>query len=480
MLILLLVLLSLHLLASSVAFIIGPFESGPDGAKFLAAATRSGILFVLPWTIASTSSSITRTLYRRGDLDLLLASPISARKVVSARLLGLAIEAVASVSLLLLPFANASALQGRLHWLALYPALAAAGLTGAALGFALALGLFFLAGPRRARVVSQIVATLVGASAVLAVQVLAVLPDGVRASLYGLVSAPTGGANMLVRLLAIPERAASGDVAAIVAWLVFAVAIFVGAVFVCGGAFVTATMRSAGEPSAPARSSARARFRLGLGAAMRVKEHRLLWRDPWLISQMMLQTLYTLPVGLALWKHGGPTGTAGIAFGPTLVVITGQLSGSLAWVALSAEDAPDFIASAPATRGQIERAKLAAVALPVALVMTLPMLALAWASPWGAFCALGCGLGAGLSGALLMLWRQAPSTRGMVLRRHSASKLVALGEHWLSLLWALATGMAAMGTELFLFPVALVAVTLFLVRPARARRAPAAPLAARP
>ena len=110
--------------------------------------------------------------------------------------------------------------------------------------------------------------------------------------------------------------------------------------------------------------------------------------------------------------------------------------------------------------------------------MTPPLLALAWASPWGAFCALGCGIGAGVSGALLMLWRQAPARRGMVLRRHSASKLVALGEHWLSLLWALATGVAALGSATFLIPVALVAVTLFLVRPARVRKAPPAPLVA--
>ena len=56
------------------------------------------------------------------------------------------------------------------------------------------------------------------------------------------------------------------------------------------------------------------------------------------------------------------------------------------------------------------------------------MIALAFASTWGAFCALGCGIGASVSAALLMLWRQAPARRGLVLRRHSQSKLVALVE----------------------------------------------------
>ena len=125
-------------------------------------------------------------------------------------------------------------------------------------------------------------------------------------------------------------------------------------------------------------------------------------------------------------------------------------------------------------RGQVERAKLAAIAAPVAIVMTPPLLALASASPWGALCALGCGIGACVSGALLMLWRQAPARRGLVLQRHSQSKLVALAEHWLSLNWALATGTAVFGSWLFLGPVLVVAMTLWLVKPSAPRlRAPA-------
>jgi ABC-2 type transport system permease protein len=180
---------------------------------------------------------------------------------------------------------------------------------------------------------------------------------------------------------------------------------------------------------------------------------------------MFLQALYTLPIGLMLWRNGGLTGTAGIAFGPTLVVIAGQLAGSLAWIAISAEDAPDFLATAPATRSRIERGKLAAIAFPVAFVMTTPLLALAYSSPWGALCALICGTAASASTGLLMLWRQSPARRGLVLRRHSQSKLVALTEHWLSLLWALTTAAAVFGSLVALAPAALAGVTLWLARP---------------
>jgi ABC-2 type transport system permease protein len=456
----------LHAFAWPVALWLGARENGPEGANFLALAMRIGVGFVLPWAIASPMTSIARQLHQRGDWDLLFASPVAARDALAARLVAQAIEAVASVSLLLLPLANASVLQGRVHWLAVYPALAAAGLFGAGFGLALAIALFFAVGPRRARVVSQIGATLVGASAVLGAQLVAMLPEETRARLIAELDAPGGGDGWR-GLLTLPARAAAGDPGALVGWIALALAIFVAVVWICGEPFSRAALQSAGAPSALGRARVGTKFRAELGPTLRLKEHRLLWRDPWLLSQMMLQVLYTVPIGVMLWRNGGPTGAAGIAFGPTLAVIAGQLTGSLAWIALSAEDAPDFLATAPAMRGDVERGKLAAVAVPVAMVMTPPLMALAWAAPWGAFCALFGGLGAGVSAGLLMLWRQAPARRGMVLRRHSQSKLVALAEHWLSMLWAMATGIAAFGSWAFVAPIALAALTLWAVRPRR-------------
>ncbi len=466
-------LIGLHLAAWPVALWFGSRENGPDGGRFLAATMRYGAVLILPWVIASTMTAVNRMLFLRGDLDLLFASPASPRNAIAARLFAQAIEAIAPVGLLLLPLADAGALQGRSHWLALYPTLFACGLFGAGLGLVFALGLFFAVGPRRARVVSQVGATLVGASAVLSVQVAAILPDLARARLYDALASGSGG-DVLRRLAALPERAAGGEIGALAGWMALALSVFVAAVFLFGDAFARAALQSAGATSTTGRKRTTTRFRARLGPTLRLKEHRLLWRDPWLLSQMMLQVLYTLPIGIILWRNGGATGTAGVAFGPTLVVISGQLAGSLAWIALSAEDAPDFLATAPVTRGEVERAKLAAIALPVAGIMTPPLIALALASPWGAICALGCGIGASVSAALLMLWRQAPARRGLVLRRHSQSKLVALLEHWLSMLWAVATGVAVFGSVTALVPVTLVGMTLWLIRPAAPGRLPLA------
>ena len=79
--------------------------------------------------------------------------------------------------------------------------------------------------------------------------------------------------------------------------------------------------------------------------------------------------------------------------------------------------------------------------------MAMPMLFLPWARRCGGVSRDRLRRRRRRSGALLMLWRQAPARRGMVLRRHSQSKLLALGEHWLSLLWAATDAIAAFGNR---------------------------------
>lgn len=104
------------------------------------------------------------------------------------------------------------------------------------------------------------------------------------------------------------------------------------------------------------------------------------------------------------------------------------MTGPLQWVALSAEDAPEFLTSAPVTRGELERRKIEAIALPIGLLLAAPIDGLAFASPWAAICTTLFALGAGVSTALVNLWLQAPARRVTVLRRHSQSRLAALIE----------------------------------------------------
>ena len=325
----------------------------------------------------------------------------------------------------------------------------------------LAMGLFLAVGPRRARLLSQVAATTVGASFVLGAQVVAMLPDRMRATVLSFLSASDSGSGAYRALLWTPARAAAGDWPAILGWTVLGVAVFALACALFGERFAQAAVVASGAPEAAGVSGSRtARFGASIGAALRVKERRVVWRDPWLMSQLLLQAAYTMPVAVILWRSGGPTGTVGVAFAPAVVVIAAQLAGALSWIALSAEEAPDFLASAPVSRSAVERAKIEAIAQPIAILLALPLAALAFASPWAGLCAILFGSGAIASAALVNLWRQTPSRRGIVLRRHSQSKLVGLIEHVLSILWAIAAAVAVMGSWAALAPLAAVAAVL--------------------
>src|SRR5712692_8914416 len=62
----------------------------------------------------------------------------------------------------------------------------------------------------------------------------------------------------------------------------------------------------------------------------------------------------------------------------------GQLAGGLSWLAISGEDAPDLVATAPVSAGRIVRAKIEAVMGGIAIVFLPFIAALAWLSPFHA------------------------------------------------------------------------------------------------
>ena len=202
----------------------------------------------------------------------------------------IAVGAVASAGLLLAPLADVAALRGHPHWLALYPALLAAGLTGTGFGVVVTMGLFLAAGPRRARLLGQIAATAVGASAVLGAQVVAMLPEHMRTSIFAAFAPPANTAGLFWT----PVRAAAGEPSAVLIWTAFGAAVFALACVLFGERFARAAIASAGAP-AHAGGAARGNSRFGASAstALRIKERRVVWRDPWLMSQLLMQAAYT-------------------------------------------------------------------------------------------------------------------------------------------------------------------------------------------
>src|SRR5262249_54604814 len=164
------------------------------------------------------------------------------------------------------------------------------------------------------------------------------------------------------------------------------------------------------------------------------KEFRLLIRDPVLLSQIGLQLIYLLPLGFVLLRPGGGLRITEAAFAPALTLLSSALSGSLIWVTVSAEDAPDLIASSPVGQRLLDRGKLIAALAPVWALMSLPLIALMVRSLWRGLWATGGVLRASTASALIGLWRRQPgSRREFVRRRQGGSVVTAFGQTFVSL-----------------------------------------------
>ena len=416
-----------------------------DGFHSLYPTVAAAMLFILPWIVSQALTNATRALYSRGDLDLILASPMSPRPVFAARSFAIAVESIISVAIFILPLADMMAVVAGPRWLAIYPTLLATGLFGTGIGLFLTLALFRICGPRRTRVVANVFATVIGAAFAIGLQLFNIAPTAFRQHLAdALAAAHMSGLTDPASALWIPVRAAAGEPAALLAWSILSIAVFAFAALTLAQTFARGVVAAIGAEAASVQKSARpARFRAGAGAALRLKEWRLLLRDPQLASQIFLQIVYTMPISVVIWRAMGPGGSIAMATAPALVAVASNVSASLAWLTISSEDAPEFLATAPVTRREVERRKLEAIALPLAVLVGGPVTLIFLTSWQGGCVTLFYVVAAATSTALLNLWHPVPAKRGDLFRRHSQSKIVGMIEHLLSLFWAVALALTA-------------------------------------
>jgi ABC-2 type transport system permease protein len=193
--------------------------------------------------------------------------------------------------------------------------------------------------------------------------------------------------------------------------------------------------------------------------ALRHKEWTLLLRDPWLASQTLMQLLYLLPPALMLWKSFAADAASLVLLVPVLVMAAGQLAGGLAWLAISGEDAPDLVATAPVPAGRILRAKIEAVMGAVALVFAPFLIALAIAAPVSALVAALGIAAAGGAATTIQLWFRAQAKRSHFRRRQTSSRVATFAEAFSSVAWAGAAALAAAGTW-FAVPAAVIALAI--------------------
>ena len=135
-------------------------------------------------------------------------------------------------------------------------------------------------------------------------------------------------------------------------------------------------------------------------------------------------------------------------------------AGVLDTMAISGEDAPDLVATAPVPAGFILRAKVEAV-LGVIVFVFAPLLAvLAIASPWHALVA-GAGIVIATTAATaIQLWFRSQAKRSQFRRRQVSSRVATFTEAFSSIGWAATAAVAAVSLVLALAPALMALLVL--------------------
>ncbi len=426
-----------------------------------------------PLMLSQAMESVTRAFYARGDLELILASPAAAARLFAVRIAAMAATIAAMTLAMAAPFLDVLLWLGGAHWLAGYAVTLALAMAAVAVAVLLMVGLFRAVGPKRTRVIAQIVAAVTGAAFVIGVQFAAIVAYGTMSD------APAMLFAALLRLapataspLWWPARAAMGDLLPLMLLVGLATAALGAVIAVFAPRFGRFALAAGGAAHGPAHHRA-ARPWLHDATpvqALRRKEWTLLLRDPWLLSQSLMQLLYLLPPVLLLW-HNFYTGSGASALlVPILIVAAGQLGGGLAWLAISGEDAPDLIASAPVPPGDVLRAKAEAVIGGIVIVFAPFVLMLAVLAPFSAaVAAVGVAVSTG-SAMLVQFWFRTQARRSLFRRRQTSSRIATFAEALSSIGWAGCGALAAAESWLAVVPGVLVLAILagaWMVSPAR-------------
>ncbi len=406
---------------------------------------------VLSWALllSQAMESVTRAFYSRSDLDLILTSPASARKVFAVRMGRIATAAVAVAVLIAAPFINVLVVMGGNRWLGAYGVVAAMGAIATAVALALTIALFRVIGAKRTRLIAQIVAAVIGAAFVIGLQIAAIFSAG-NLSRYAALQSDwmLKHAPGTVSAIWWPARAVLGDRIALAAVAAFGIVVLAASIALFSRRFGEHAIAAAGVSSTIVRQrrwSLRFRRR-SASRVLRQKEWTLLQRDPWLISQTLMQILYLLPPALLLWITFHDRNGSFVVLIPVVVMAAGQLAGGLAWLSISGEDAPDLVATAPVPARRVLWAKIEAVIGVIALVFA-PLVAMLLLDDSFAGFVCGCGiLLAAAAATMIQLCFRVQARRSQFRRRQTSSRVATFAEAFSSIAWAATAALAVAET----------------------------------
>lgn len=400
----------------------------------------------LAWALMLSQAieSVTRVFYARADLDLIMSSPARLTNVFSVRIAAIALSVTGMALLLSTPFVDVLVIGGGARWLSAFGVVVAIGLSAAAVAIAITVMLFRLIGPSRTRLVAQILAAIIGAGFVITLQVAAILSYGTLSRFTVLTSdAAAAYAPGPDSPLWWPAHAAIGDGEVLALLVAFSLVLLGGVMAIFSPRFADTVAHVSATAMTTRRAPGGRAFRAGSRQqALRAKEFLLLRRDPWLVSQSLMQLLYLVPPALMLWRSFSDSSAAIVLITPVIVMAAGQLAGGLAWLTISGEDAADLVATAPLPPQRVTRAKIEVVLMAIGVIFAPLIAALAFASiTQAAITALGIII-ATTSAAAIQLWFRVQAKRSQFRRRQTSSRLATFAEAFCSIGWAATAALA--------------------------------------
>jgi ABC-2 type transport system permease protein len=397
-------------------------------------------VFLFTIMLSLSVRNAVQTLFERGDIDLLLSSPLDTRVVLAARGAWVVVNSLMSLGVFMLPLTLAAVIFLGLRPLGVLVLMVAVALMTAGLGLLLTLALVRWLGARRARTVAQVVGVLLGAVFYLVTQLGRFIG---RDSLPWLQNAYSSISSIPADSpLLFPARAALFEPLPTLLMLALGVAVYAISVQLTHRAFLTgATAGISGGRVKLGKNVKAARFQQNFFLNVVRKEWRLIFRDPMLISQTLLQLVYLIPTAFVFLGGGGSRGAnllGLVGLYPLLafaaIFLGGSLAQNLTQVVVGAEDAPELLRMSPANALQVRWAKLLAAIAPAWALFTPLILWRATIEPKSLLIFLPFAAVTVLGG-LMMLWHAKPFNRADLVKQRRG------GQNWV-------IGLALLGLDI--------------------------------
>ena len=429
-----------------LGYVLRGAAEAPDDISTIAVATA--FCFILVMGFATSLSFTAASFIDRGDMDLLLSSPLPMRRLLTVRLSATALRAILLWLLMFgPPFIAVACLAGP-RWLNGILLLADAGLIGTALSTWLAIALFRLMGSRQVKTTTTIITALSGLSMGFAPTLFNAHFGGARRAeelgqLFHKAAAtpffsPDGPGSL-------PARALFGQFGAAMILLFGALAIFLVTIRLVAPSFAMISTRGDAQRQRPAGSAPLRGFGGNLFRQLLVKDYRLLLRNHALLLQILARIIAFIPLlVINLSRPGASFDLTQIAGAVTLVL--GQAGGATVWAFIAAETQPDLLATSPHPSGLFRKSRLVAGLLPSLVLVLVGALIMAHQSALSGLSVLIMGAAACISSAAINSMEKVVSTRrggwGNVPRISLPAQFtdMAAGLCWAAAAWLLAKG----------------------------------------